>query len=292
MRALAIVLFLLPLTSPALAQAGEEVWRGEIPAGGWLGAATSNGDVRVTEGDGAVATVRADVRRGDPGDVSYDVLRDGDRITVCAVTPDVRRCDHDGISSGGRWNGRDRIVVDLHVSLPRGARIRAVSGNGDVMVAAAAPEAVASSGNGEVDVSRVAGPVHASSGNGAVRVEGVGGPVKASSGNGRVDVDAARGPVNASSGNGDVRVSMRSLAQAEDMRFSSGNGDVIVALPADFSGEVEARTGNGRISSDFEVRMTVRGRMPRNRLEGTIGEGGPRIEISSGNGSIELRRTR
>lgn len=288
MRTLALVLMLAAIGSPALAQRGEEIWRGNLADGAWLGALTANGDVRVTEAEGTGATVHAEVRRGDPANVSFDVLRDGDRITVCAVTPDVRRCDHDGISTRSSRD-RDRIVVDLHVTVPRSARIRATSGNGDVRVAAAALEAKATSGNGSVDVSRVAGRVDASSGNGAVKVEGVGGPVEASSGNGRVEVDTNRGPVSARSGNGDVRVRMATLAEPGDMRFSSGNGSVTVWLPADFSGEVEATTGNGRISTDFTVQSRVQGRVRPNRLEGVIGDGGPRIRLSSGNGSIAIR---
>ena len=286
MRTLALTILALTAASPALAQQ-EEVWRGAVAQGAWLGAVTSNGDVRVTEADGGTATVRADVRRGDRGDVRFEILEDDGRVTVCAVTPDVRRCDHDGLDSRG-GNDRDRIIVDLHVTLPRGAHVRASSGNGDVLVSAAAGEARASSGNGGVDVSGVQGPVSASSGNGAVRVEGVTGPVRASSGNGRIDVDAVRGPVRASSGNGDVRVRMAQLPEATDMRFSSGNGNIEVTLPADFSGEVEARSGSGSIDSDFP--MTVQGRMSRGRLEGVIGQGGPRLELSTGNGWIRLRR--
>lgn len=287
MRTLALTFLALTLASPTLAQRGDEVWRGTLADGAWLGAVTPNGEIHVTGTDGATATVRAEVRRGDASRVTFDVLEDDGRVTVCAITPAVRTCDHESLNTRSVHQD-ERIVVDLYVSLPRGARIRASSGNGDLVVNAAAAEARASSGNGSVEVSRVAGPVHASTGNGAVRLADVGGPVRASTGNGRIEVDAVRGPVRASTGNGNVRVSMSELSEAADMRFSSGNGSIEVTLPPSYSGDVTARTGSGRIESDF----AVEGRGNRLRLQGIIGGGGPSLQLSTGRGDIEIRRGR
>jgi DUF4097 and DUF4098 domain-containing protein YvlB len=73
------------------------------------------------------------------------------------------------------------------------------------------------------------------------------------------------------------------------MTFTTGSGSVRVALPSDFNGELSANTGNGSITSDFEVR--VQGRLNSTRLRGSIGTGnGPTIKISSGNGRIEVRK--
>lgn len=290
MRTLALTLLALTAASPALAQ-GDEVWRGTLADGAWLGAATPNGEIRVTEADGATASVRAEVRRGDASQVTFDVLEDGGRVTVCVITPDVRTCDHETLNTRGSRDD-ERIVVDLYVSVPRAARVRASSGNGDVMVEAAVAEARASSGNGSVDVARVAGPVSASTGNGAVRVADVTGPVRASTGNGRVGVDAVRGPVRASTGNGDVRVSMRELSESADMRFSSGNGTIEVTLPAGYAGDLTASTGRGRIRSDFAVAGSDGDGRNRQRLEGVIGAGGPQLQLSTGIGDIEIRRGR
>jgi DUF4097 and DUF4098 domain-containing protein YvlB len=112
--------------------------------------------------------------------------------------------------------------------------------------------------------------------------------VRASSGNGRVTVNAANGPVNASTGNGRIEVTMASLRGAGDMDFSSGNGSVVLTLPSDFGAEFEGSTGNGSIQTDFPMR--VQGRVSAHRMAGTIGNGGRRLHVSTGNGSIYLRR--
>jgi hypothetical protein len=48
------------------------------------------------------------------------------------------------------------------------------------------------------------------------------------------------------------------------------------------------RTVNGHVSSDFP--MTVNGRISPRRITATIGRGGMRLDLSTTNGSIELRR--
>ena len=236
----------------------------------------SVGDITITEGSGSTVEFRAekDTRRGKVEDAGFIVLRDGDGVTICAVFDDDDRCDHDGLRSDSRskWNRnwRDRVRLTMTVTVPRGARLHT------------------SSGNGKVRIADVTGWVDASSGNGEVSVEKVGGWVRARSGNGDVMIGTTNGPVNASSGNGDVRVTMDRLTGNEDMEFTSGNGRIEVIVPSDFSADVEANTGNGRISTDFPI--TIQGKLSRNRLRGTIGNGGRRLKLSTGNGSMEIRK--
>ena len=87
--------------------------------------------------------------------------------------------------------------------------------------------------------------------------------------------------------NGRVDVAIASRA-AGDMEFSSGNGSITVTLPSSFSAQIEASTGNGGFQSDFPLQ--VNGRISSHRVSGTIGSGGGRMRLSTGNGSITLRR--
>ena len=119
-------------------------------------------------------------------------------------------------------------------------------------------------------------------------MENTGGPVRASSGNGDVYVKATNGPVNASSGNGDIHASMDKLTGDDDMEFSSGNGRIELIVPSDFSARVEASTGNGKVVTDFPI--TIQGRLSPSKLRGTIGSGGRRLRMTTGNGSMEIRK--
>lgn len=265
-------------------------WSERIPAGQYLRVYGNNGRIQVTEatGDAAEVVGEKDLRRGRPEDIAFEVRKTSDGVTICAIIAD-EDCDDDGVRHRGRWNddynGRR---VNFTVRLPKGVNLAVGSGNGDVSVTGATAEVRAASGNGKVRVS-AGGAVNASSGNGDVSVERAGGPVKASSGNGRVIVATSRGPVNASSGNGDVEVTMDAIADVpDDMELSSGNGTITVTVPADFTGELDASTGSGKFYSDFP--MTIRGRIDPQHVRATIGRGGRRLTMRSGNGDVELRK--
>lgn len=285
------------LASPLTAQQlqGREgtrfTWSERIAAGQWLRVYGNNGRIQVTEatGDAAEVVGEKDLRRGRPEDIGFEVRRTSDGVTICAIIDDETRCEDDGVHRSGRWNeDANGKRVHFTVRVPKGVNVAAGSGNGDVSVTGATAEVRASSGNGKVRVS-AGGSVNASSGNGDVRVERAGGPVRASSGNGDVVVATARGPVNASSGNGDVEVTMDAIADvADDMELSSGNGTVTVTVPADFAGELDASTGSGKFYSDFP--LTLRGRIDPRRVRATIGRGGRRLSMHSGNGDVELRK--
>lgn len=265
-----------------------------LAAGGAVNIYASIGDITITEGSGNSVEFHAekDVRRGKLEDIGFVVLRDGDGVTICAVLWEDDECDSNGIERGSErrsWNWNNRsIKLDITVKVPRGAKLRTTSGNGDMAVSAAVAEARVASGNGRVKVTGVTGRVEASSGNGEVSVDGAGGPVRARSGNGDVTIGTVNGPVNASSGNGDIRVSMDRLTGNDDLEFSSGNGRIEVVVPSDFSAEVEANSGNGRVSTDFPI--TIKGRLTPSRLRGTIGNGGRLLRMHTGNGTMEIRK--
>lgn len=264
-----------------------------VADGAWVRVFSRSGTITVSEATGSTLEFRGekDVRRGDREDIAFIVHRGSNGITICAIFSEDDRCDEDGLRSGrSRWrnDGRNRARVNITVSVPRGARLHTTTGNGDVSVNAATAAARVASGNGKVRVAGVRGEVTASSGNGEVTVERVEGPVRATTGNGDVYVTATNGPVNASSGNGDIRATMDRLSGNDDLVFTSGNGRIEVTVPADFSAEVEAHSGNGRIVTDFPV--TVRGRLSPSRLQGTIGRGGRRLRMTTGNGSMEIRK--
>lgn len=278
-----------PTSSPARGmQRSDFDWDGEMRPGTVLRVFTVNGTVTVRQSSSGTARIRGVTVRGDRDEIRYVSDRDGGDVRVCALR-DNATCDDDGVRSrGGGWNRGRSSRANFTVEVPRGVVVRVASGNGDVTVDGATANVHAGSGNGEVRVGAGADRVNASSGNGTVMVDGARGPVHASSGNGRVTVSTAVGPVDASTGNGSINVSMAQLRGDGDLEFSSGNGSITLTLPSDFSAEVEATTGNGSFESDFPLRVV--GRMNRHRVSGTIGDGGRRLRISTGNGGINLRR--
>jgi hypothetical protein len=266
----------------------EPVARGE-----WFRFYGPIGDVTVTEGSGNQVEFRAEkiLRNGRVTDIAFELRRAGDGVTICAIFDENDECSDTGYRSERRsgWSRNFRPPsLNVTIRVPAGVRLAVVSGNGDVSVTGAHAELVARSGNGRVRVTGTAGEVEAASGNGEVTVDNVQGPVSANSGNGDVRVSTVQGPVSARSGNGDLIIRMSELRMADDMEFTTGNGRIELTVPAGFNADIDASTGNGGIRTDFPIQVS--GRVSKTRLRGTIGQGGRRLRLVSGNGEIELRR--
>ena len=266
-----------------------------VSAGGWVRVATFNGRIEITSGNSSTVEIRAakEVRRGEFEDIGFVVRREQGGLTICAVYDDGDDCDADGSYRSGRrsrdWSRNHQGQVDFTVQIPAGMRVKAGSGNGDVRISGGGAEVIASTGNGRVSVIGSTGEVRASTGNGDVTVQDASGPVEVSTGSGAVRVVTSTGPVSANSGNGDIDVSIGKLDRMPEMSFSTGNGEVRLTLPSGIGAELDASTGNGNVTTDFPVTLRS-GRLDPSRLRGTIGNGGGRLTISSGNGDIEIRR--
>jgi len=79
------------------------------------------------------------------------------------------------------------------------------------------------------------------------------------------------------------------MGVSEPLDFSTVNGSITLELPEDAGAEVTAKSVNGGIETDFPILVQRAGFVGRS-LHGTIGRGGPRLELSTVNGSIRLRR--
>ena len=297
LHALAVVLATLTVNPAAPASQptaqSVQVFNGPVAQGAWFRVRSLKGaiDVRATTGRNVVVTAS---RRGGTGedDVRFDVRRDGQNVTVCAIWPRTTRCDANGYNDEGSYRRRDygeMERVDFVVELPKGINLVAGTGNGTVEVRNTGAEVNASSGNGEVTVIGASGRVHASSGNGDLEVERAGGEVEASTGNGDITVSTSLGPVSASSGNGSIEVEMASLRGSDDMRFSTGNGSIEVGFPANLSAVIDARVPYKNFETDFPIEMAAR--WGSSSVEGKIGNGGRRIRFSTGNGHVRIRKT-
>ena len=283
------------LLLPALSRAQETenlfTWSGRLASGTTFGIRHFNGPIDVREGTGDRVEFRAERRTSRrSGELSFEVENrgEGGSVTICGVYRGRSACD-EGRGRGWSWD-EGPPSSRLTVILPKGVRLVANTGTGDVTVDKASNDVEVRTGNGDVRIAMTAGRVDVSTGNGELDVEGATGPVHATTGNGRVYVTTSTGPVTVQTGNGEINVRMRTLSGTSDMSFRTGNGAVTVALPSDFKGEIDASTGHGEFRSDFEIRIV--GRLNPRHIRGMIGEGGTRrIRMSSGNGRIELRKS-
>lgn len=140
--------------------------------------------------------------------------------------------------------------------------------------------------------------------NNTIQVSGTEGAITAKTVNGTIKAQGDKGPIDIATTNGNIEASVGQLTDTAefsttngsiDVKISDGvapvaaktiNGSIHLALPANFAGQLSAKTRNGRVKSEFPTAETEK---RHNRIEGEIGEGGEAtVKLRSSNGSIKL----
>lgn len=138
---------------------------------------------------------------------------------------------------------------------------------------------------------------------GDIHVQGLEGELELNNVNGEITAKDVAGSVVAHTTNGDVKVTMTRVDAKAALAFATLNGDVDVTLPGSFRGDLRMRSDNGEIYTDFDVQLSPspakieqqrQGGKYRLEVEqevrGTIGGGGPEIQLRTFNGDIYLRK--
>jgi len=236
-------------------------WRGRLAPGKTLEIKGVNGAIDASAASGDEVEVLATKRahRSDPESVRVQVVEHAQGVTVCAVYPDADgRHNECAPGRGGHMSTHDNDVeVHFTVRVPSGVALAARTVNGEVE---------ATGLEGDVDVTTVNGSVQVST-------------------SGRAEAQTVNGSIRARAGRADGNA---------DSAFKTVNGSITLSLPPDTAVNVDARTVNGEITTDFALTLTGTvksgpGR-PR-RLSGTIGGGGRSLELETVNGSIHLRKS-
>lgn len=247
---------LLAVTQGA-AQGQDFRWSGTLAAGKTIEVRAVNGSISATPASGNTIEVTGQKRAGRGGRPELVEIRmeeRDDRVVICTVYPNQQ--DSEGCRGGGERRGRNdddvnNVSVHFDVRVPANIRFEGKSVNGDVTATGLVADAEVATVNGNVEVS-------------------------------------TSGVAEASSVNGNVRATLGRSDWNGPVEFSSVNGTVTVTLPSNASADVRASTVNGKIETDFP--LTVTGKFGPRNMSGTIGSGGPRLSMSSVNGSVALKR--
>ncbi len=189
-----------------------------------------------------------------------------------------------------------KVVLDRIVSSNGGIRVENLeataklrTSNGAIRATAFRGDLDVTTSNGGIDLSDFQGGASLRSSNGAIRADGVRGFFEATTSNGSIDarIVEATGtrPIRATTSNGRVTLAVESLKN-NDIIASTSNSSLTVKLPSSASARLKASTSNSSIQTEFDVK--TQGSISKNRMEGTIGEGGPLLDLHTSNGSIRV----
>jgi DUF4097 and DUF4098 domain-containing protein YvlB len=205
----------------------------------------------------------------------------GNRITIEVKPPDDRH-----IRIGFSMSRSARLIV----SVPRETNIEARSGDGAISIDRVTGRLQLNTGDGSIKVVDTAGELRVHTGDGTVSLEGADGRLDIETGDGSVALDGKLEALRLRTGDGTVRVRAENGSKmTDDWEIRSGDGSVRLELPEPFDAELDAHSGDGRVSvSD----LTVKGEVSRNAVRGQLGAGGRSLRvIASGDGSIRISKS-
>jgi DUF4097 and DUF4098 domain-containing protein YvlB len=122
--------------------------------------------------------------------------------------------------------------------------------------------------------------------NGEVRLENTEGRFTAAATNGRVTGSGVAGSVEASTVNGNIQMDLREVT--DQTRLVTVNGSVRLTVPPAIAADVDASVVNGTVLVEDGLALEASERS-RQRVEGRLNGGGPRIVVQTTNGSIRVR---
>ncbi len=157
-------------------------------------------------------------------------------------------------------------------------RARLKTSNGGIHASGIRGSLDAQTSNGGVDISDMAGDATIRTSNGSVHAEVKKGSFDAHTTNGSITarlLEADTRPVRLQSSNGHIEVTMDA---AREIHADTSNSSITVRMPGSMGATVNAHTSNASISSDFDVSVHG-GRLTKHSLEGTIGSGGPLLDL-------------
>jgi len=125
--------------------------------------------------------------------------------------------------------------------------------------------------------------------NGNIEVRGVEGKIRLETTNGNIEAHEIEGLAKCKTTNGSIYSEFEAVPDEDKMSFVTTNGSIKLFLPEDFGGELDLKTINGNIDSDFPIR--VEGRWSQKQFHGRVNEGNCDLHCSTVNGSIDLYYT-
>jgi DUF4097 and DUF4098 domain-containing protein YvlB len=224
-------------------------WSAPMHAGQRLEVRGINGNVTVVAAAGSEASVRA---RKTARRSDPDEVE----IRVRETPGGIRVCAHyprpDGSMNedcGSQQTGRNDVNVEFRVEVPADVEVKAETVNGGIEALGLHADAEIVTVNGNITAK-------------------------------------TRGAVSGSTVNGNLDVVVGRMPASGGLEFRTVNGSIWLKIAGDLDANLRATTTNGAIRCGLELSDVTR--QSRRSLRGTLGRGGPLLDVETVNGSIRL----
>jgi Toastrack DUF4097 len=226
--------------------------------------------------------------RVDTNDAGIEITRGRGRTISARIIADGYNFGSSGVRVTER---QDADKVDLRVHVPNQWGMHFGVHKGVRIEVRVPPETALDlhSGDGHIRVDGTSGPARLDTADGHIEVLNFYGVLRAHTGDGHMRIDATLTELELRTGDGHIDLTVRPGSKmSSGWLIHTSDGGVQARLPQDFAAELYAHTGDGYIHLDLPV--TVNGSIERSRIRGKLNGGGPLLEITTGDGSIQLSK--
>lgn len=270
-----------------------------LKSGGRLSVETMNGSIEVMSWEKDFVDISG-VKYGATEElvqsIRIDVVATADAIRIRTVPPSGARR---GYGANYVLRVPRRVELDRLETSNASVRVDSIIGsarlrssNGSIKVYRLEGSAEATTSNSSIEVNEVSGGALLRTSNGSIRAERVRGPFDATTSNSSIDVRLTdpepQRPIKLESSNGSITLAVDKL-NGNDIRAGTSNSSITLRLPSNVGADLRAHTSNSRVTSDLDIQVRS-GKLGKSKVEGTLGSGGPIIDLRSSNGSIRIER--
>ncbi len=257
----------------------------EIEGSAHVSLSTFDGSIEVHGWDRALVEVNIEKRAASKElveSIEIDSTQQGDELRVQAKPPKSGTWETNVFRGSG-------MSVKLVAYVPVNSRVSVETADGSVSVERLNGVIELRTLDGSVSGVDLSGSLRASTGDGSVRLESVAGAVDVKTLDGSIAFSGRPEALKLLSSDGSVVVRIgEGVPMAGDWEIETFDGGVELHLPSTFDAMVDARTEDGRVSSEALVAVGG-GDRSRRELVGRIGGGGHTIKIRTGDGRISVR---
>jgi len=282
----------------------------DVAPGGTVQVSTEGGKIQVEAADSPDANVgvrieaREHIRAG--SDAEADELLKGLDLQIEQHAGDVSATAHYDRHGWGFQMGSNPVRVDFVVKVPKRCSVNLTTSGGDISISNLNGQVKAHTSGGDISIGRILGDVSATTSGGEVNLGGAQGAVHLVSSGGHITtgplagraeiktsggsirVESIQGRLSALTSGGNVRAAFSGPMDG-DSELSTSGGSVDATLGAATACNLDASTSGGSVSVKHLTVAIERGAPGRNRLEGSVGGGGPRLRLHSSGGDIEIQ---
>jgi DUF4097 and DUF4098 domain-containing protein YvlB len=179
--------------------------------------------------------------------------------------------------------------ITLELTVPRGTELDLRTGHGNITTRGLEAALRADTDDGNLTTTGAKGTIRLHTRDGNIIAEELDGSLTADTGDGNLRVQGRFDVLQVQTGDGNVEVtaSVGSRLSAP-WKLWTGDGNIDLWLPEGVSADLDATTGDGRVTVDFPVKTTEK--VERTAVRGPMNGGGQQLQIHTGDGNIKLEK--